>query len=100
MRKTALIFGTLALVFSPPVRSEPLQAHLIHFLEVRLNNNLQVDLWPRINLSRIIPDPNDPDCVEWTLCFDCYRPDPPFQTELFALLNHRDFEIPLFPSFE
>lgn len=94
MRKAALLLGTLTLIFSASVRSEPPSAHLKYAFKINLADDFPIRLSPRIAFEPI-PEGANKDyeyCDEH--CADCCAPPPwRLETEPFALMLHKDFAV-------
>jgi hypothetical protein len=93
MRNVPLLLGTLTLIFSASVRSEPPSAHLKYAFKVSLADDFPIRLSPRIAFEPI-PEGANKDyeyCDE--NCFDCCRPVWTIETEPFALTLHKDFAV-------
>lgn len=89
-----LLLGTLTLIFSTSVRSEPPSAHSKYAFKVSLANNFPIRLSPRINFQPI-PEGANKDyeyCDE--NCYDCCAPIwRTVETEPFTLTLHEDSAV-------
>jgi hypothetical protein len=94
MIKAALLLGTLTLIFSASVRSEPPSAHLKYAFKVSLTDDRPVRLSPRIAFEPIPEGANkDYEYCDEDAFDSCAPVRRTIETEPFTLTLHRDFAV-------